>query len=579
MSGLQRYLTDTDPVDHNALSSATTTQEWNQAFFGGLQQANRIGGFANPTEGLMNKVNYSSDTETAFGQVKSSIMNHKGPAAFDTNNDTYRQNRFDFISGEENFSNNTYTLYGVKHIGYGMNLEANAGLVKETLNLTDKQFAEMLAGTRGVNEQEGRMLFDAAVMDAERVVQSKLEGVELNASQRVALVSMAYNAPALIGPNITAALKSGDFASVSDEILNKSNGNKLKALDYRRKREHDMFFGYDEQFTALNKGDTMNKDKGFNFASMLGISTAQAGEAQASPVYPDYELSRNPNPGIVSSVEAMVEPITSANPYSDERRARYLEDYGSLPFYFPSEESMKKGEAYFENADELRNMPLPKPKPKRFKDQFGNPAIGESNAQNYEGEFFRIPSNVKATLRYLRDGVIGDDIEDTYTEDSFSKSELGVIKDIVTWAESKGKKSITYRDYDEFFGPLKINGLYPSEIVAKKTDYELLRKKFKERGIDRPDFATLMNGVYGENKQIAMARMALDSRDPVMAVLLTIASVNFYRDDNNNLVIKRDRFDFPKNRSTSTAFNKFRTDLNDQQSNKARLAFELNLGS
>ena len=64
-----------------------------------------------------------------------------------------------------------------------------------------------------------------------------------------------------------------------------------------------------------------------------------------------------------------------------------------------------------------------------------------------------------------------------------------------------------------------------------------------------------------------------------MAVLLTIASVNFYRDDNNNLVIKRDRFDFPKNRSTSTAFNKFRTDLNDQRSNKARLAFELNLGS
>ena len=528
MSGLQRYLSETDPVDHNALSSATTTQEWNQAFFGGLQQANRIGGFANPTEGLMNKVNYSSDTGTAFGQVKSSIMNHKGPAAFDTDNDTYRQNRFDFISGEENFSNNTYTLYGVKHIGYGMNLEANAGLVKETLNLTDKQFAEMLGGTRGVNEQEGRMLFDAAVMDAERVVQSKLEGVELNASQRVALVSMAYNAPALIGPNITAALKSGDFASVSDEILNKSNGNKLKALDHRRKREHDMFFGYDEQFTALNKGDTMNKDKGFNFASMLGISTAQAGEAQASPVYPDYELSRNPNPGIVSSVEAMT---------------------------------------------------LPMPKPDRFQDQFGNPAIGESNAQNYEGEFFRIPSNVKATLRYLRDGVIGDDIEDTYTEDSFSKSELGVIKDIVTWAESKGKKSITYRDYDEFFGPLKINGLYPSEIVAKETDYEILRKKFKERGINRPDFATLMNGVYGENKQIALARMALDSRDPVMAVLLTIASVNFYRDDNNNLVIKRDRFDFPKNRSTATAFNEFRTGLNDQRSNKARLAFELNLGS
>jgi hypothetical protein len=191
-----------------------------------------------------------------------------------------------------------------------------------------------------------------------------------------------------------------------------------------------------------------------------------------------------------------------------------------------------------------------------------------------------IPANVKAFARYKVQEFFGDTDEETYTEGDFSDGELGALRSIVKWAEAKGKSSITYRDYDEFFGPMK-NGLYASEMVAKATDYKLLRETLKKAGQgDRPDFATMMNNTYGDNDFIALARMALDSKsDPAMAVLLTLASVNFHRDKDGNLLIKRDKYDFPKNRNKDTAFNRLRADIKPNDKNpKAPFAFELNLG-
>lgn len=192
-----------------------------------------------------------------------------------------------------------------------------------------------------------------------------------------------------------------------------------------------------------------------------------------------------------------------------------------------------------------------------------------------------IPANVKAFLMYKAEGFFGGSKEEQiYTENDFNDGELSALKRLIMWAEGEGKHKVTYRDYDVFFGKLK-NGLYPSEIVAKKEDYKLLRKMLAKRGEGgRPSFTQMMNEVYGENDEIALMKMAMDSvEDPEMSILLTLASVSFSRDKEDNLIIAKDKYDFPNNKSRSTAFNRLRADLRASDKDKdATFAFELNLG-
>ena len=48
---------------------------------------------------------------------------------------------------------------------------------------------------------------------------------------------------------------------------------------------------------------------------------------------------------------------------------------------------------------------------------------------------------------------------------------LEALSSLIKWAESKGKTSIQYHDYDEFFGVNK-NNLFLSEIVGSKDGIE-----------------------------------------------------------------------------------------------------------
>lgn len=280
------------------MDGVMSESEWNDRFFTDLKRSLRGDGSISPTDGTIKSDFFGNDIEAALDSVNESVLTFKGPNAFNTDDNDYKNNRFDFISAESQYSNSVVNVHGIPTIGHGINLNRDKDLVMETLGLDDKGFASLLSGDRRLTEREGRLLFETKVQDAERVIAQKLDGVPLNASQRIALVSLAYQSDGLIGPNLTKHLKAGSAADVSYEILNLSNGLKRGSIDNRRKREHDMFFGGDSNWTKVAKGDDLRKNPtGFSNTPLFGKGTAKAGELNPNGMRHLYDapISTKPN--------------------------------------------------------------------------------------------------------------------------------------------------------------------------------------------------------------------------------------------------------------------------------------------
>ena len=96
-----------------------------------------------------------------------------------------------------------------------------------------------------ITREQAKALFDLVRPDYEAVIRQKL-GPELaddlaNSREMVALFSLAYNSPALIGPGISAALRSGEREKAWYEIRFGSNRERHRGLQNRRDHEAEMF--------------------------------------------------------------------------------------------------------------------------------------------------------------------------------------------------------------------------------------------------------------------------------------------------------------------------------------------------
>ncbi|MBM3254638.1 MAG: lysozyme, partial [Candidatus Omnitrophica bacterium] len=93
------------------------------------------------------------------------------------------------------------------------------------------------------NETQGRQLFDYIIPNYKAEVRQKIGDTlyqQLDGSKEmIALVSLAYNNPSLIGAKLIAALQSGDRDEAWHEIRYNSNngGSRCKGLANRRYRE------------------------------------------------------------------------------------------------------------------------------------------------------------------------------------------------------------------------------------------------------------------------------------------------------------------------------------------------------
>lgn len=133
---------------------------------------------------------------------------------------------------------------GLVTVGIGFNMDKD-GARKEwaEAGLDPKSFDAVKSGRKKLTQQESRALFDVSVEAAERVVDQKLGDAQLTEHQRLTLVSLAFNNPSLIGPNLTAQVKSGDWGKAIDEILYQSNWKKVRGLAKRRWAEAYQFAG------------------------------------------------------------------------------------------------------------------------------------------------------------------------------------------------------------------------------------------------------------------------------------------------------------------------------------------------
>ena len=165
----------------------------------------------------------------------------------------YTDQRFEMIAEAEAWRSGAYwdgvksapNGKGYRTVGYGYNMDSvgHKDLFMKTLQVGEKYFDAVHKGTAEITEAQGRKLFDAAVGEAESVIDNRLNGVDLNHQQRLALVSMAYNSPKLIGENLVGHLKGGRINKAVEEILYKSNGSRMLGLYNRRYEEALTFVG------------------------------------------------------------------------------------------------------------------------------------------------------------------------------------------------------------------------------------------------------------------------------------------------------------------------------------------------
>lgn len=96
-----------------------------------------------------------------------------------------------------------------------------------------------------ISREQAKVLFDKVRPDYESILRQKL-GAELNddlagSEEMVALFSLAYNSPALIGRGLTEALRGGEREKAWFEIRFRSNRDRHPGLQNRRDHEAAMF--------------------------------------------------------------------------------------------------------------------------------------------------------------------------------------------------------------------------------------------------------------------------------------------------------------------------------------------------
>lgn len=238
------------PLDLSELEHITDPEEYNQAVHDAIRRQLKTGGLMSPTDNVTNFQLEPADSQSWLDQTLRTVLRNN-PEAYDHPDDrnTYLQRRFEFITEHEGWRESVYRdTRNLRTVGYGFNLEepTNRDLYKQALGKGDNDFNNLRDGKSKLTKREGRILFEASAGAAERLISNKFKDTDLKGYERLALVSLAYNHPALIGPNLTRHVLTGDKKAVMDEILNKSNLHKSKGIQNRRGFEAQMFSGMHE---------------------------------------------------------------------------------------------------------------------------------------------------------------------------------------------------------------------------------------------------------------------------------------------------------------------------------------------
>jgi GH24 family phage-related lysozyme (muramidase) len=170
----------------------------------------------------------------------------------------YDTQRYQFLSRVEGVRYRAYddatsravtdpnAVKGNRTIGVGFNMERPDAkdIFRSILAIPEKDFADYYNGKKQLSEQHVRTLLNYTADEAERIVENRIGADivdKLSREQRLVLVSLAFNNPSLVGPNLVAAIKEGRLKDAASEIRNRSNRTKDPGIQSRREVEADKF--------------------------------------------------------------------------------------------------------------------------------------------------------------------------------------------------------------------------------------------------------------------------------------------------------------------------------------------------
>jgi len=211
---------------------------------------------AMPIRPLPNTVSYAIEAVPSIATItQQPVHAPQMQADRPTTGPSLEERLFEFIKDSEGKHNKIYACTSKKRtIGVGFSLDAvgNKAQFCRALSVDAEYLQNVLEGRQALTDGQVKQLFADSVQEARDFVDRKFKGVELQDHQYIALVSLAFNRPALIGPNLTRQVRNGDWSAATYEIMHKSNRTQHKGIQNRRNREAVMFAGVETLAAAEN---------------------------------------------------------------------------------------------------------------------------------------------------------------------------------------------------------------------------------------------------------------------------------------------------------------------------------------
>jgi GH24 family phage-related lysozyme (muramidase) len=236
-------------------SAATTPSEYLGDFMDHMVAHRKKSGIINPSVGVTSQLPRPQSVEdvlNTLGSLTGARAQRRGGGLFDMT--TYGRQRKDFVTRHEGTRERAYDdatgkpyeggpKQGNITVGVGMNMDAPGARERWKAAGIPENFDAVYAGKAPLSKQSTQALLDVSLVEAEKVIADKFRGINLRDHERIALVSLAFNSPALIGPNLVSAFQRGDRKAAAYEVLYKSNAKNHRGLARRRYYEASQLVG------------------------------------------------------------------------------------------------------------------------------------------------------------------------------------------------------------------------------------------------------------------------------------------------------------------------------------------------
>lgn len=153
---------------------------------------------------------------------------------------------YDFLPKVEGSEEGAYTdNRGNTTIGAGFNMDAPGA--DRHLASVGADPEKLRSGENILNPEQSNQLLDSKIHEKEQLFdnlqKNSFPSTKLNPAQRAAMLSMMYNSPALVGPQMAEHLNQGDHNKVIQEMLTNSNAKNDPGILKRRLQEAELYGG------------------------------------------------------------------------------------------------------------------------------------------------------------------------------------------------------------------------------------------------------------------------------------------------------------------------------------------------